>query len=105
MLTREVAGERSIASSHHHAIPHPLPKLCLRGPELSAVLANYQGCFFLLFLFVLGLLTAHNRTHLCHCVDLILTASRQDRSGAEEATHSTPRGSLMCKAASGFQKQ
>ena len=63
VLSREGAGQRLIARSDYHAIPHPLPKLSLRGPELPAVLANYQCRLFLLFLFVLGLLTAHVRAH------------------------------------------
>lgn len=105
VFSGEGSGERLIARPDHHAIPHPLPKLRLRGPELSAVLANYQRRFFLLFLFVLGLLTAHVRAHTPLPLRGLNSFSKPSReNGVEEATHSTPRGSLICKAASGFQK-
>ena len=63
VLSGEGAGERLIARADYDAIPHPLPKLRLRGPELSLVLADYQGRLFLFFLFVFGLLTAHIGVH------------------------------------------
>jgi len=34
------------------AFPHPLPELCLRGPELLPVFADHQRRFLLLFLFL-----------------------------------------------------
>ena len=92
-----------VAGFYHDAIPDPLPELGLRRPELSPVTTDHQrGLALLLFLLVLVFPGVHilpNTRVTLHGI----SCRRRKQVDVQEATHSTPKGSLMCKAASGFQ--
>lgn len=53
MLSVKSSGQWLVSCFYHDAIPHPLPELGLRGPELSPVAADNEGRLaLLLFLLV-----------------------------------------------------
>lgn len=105
MLPMKSPGQRLVSCFDHDAIPYPLPELGLRGPELSPITAHHEsGLALLLFLLVFFFLDAHILLNTRVALHGISYRHRARRRGVKEATHSTPKGSLMCKAASGFQE-
>ena len=105
VLAVEGASQRLVSSLNNDAISDPLPKLSLGCPKLSPVTTDDQRGFALLLLFLVFYFFD------CHIVSNTLVPlrgnsnRRRTRFDRNEATHSTPKGSLMCKAASGFQRE
>jgi hypothetical protein len=105
MLSVESTRQGLVSRFHDNTVSYPLPELGLRGPEFSPVTADHERglsllLFFLVFLFLDGHILPNTRVAL-HGISY---RHRAKTPGVKEATHSTPKGSLMCKAASGFQE-
>ena len=104
MFAQERARQWLTLSLHDDAVSDPLPELRLRSPEFTTVTTDYErGFALLLFLLVFVFFDCH--LVLNTLVPLRGNSNRNRTTlGSNEATHSTPKGSLICKAASGFQK-
>jgi len=50
VLSPEQSRQRLLTSFHHHAFPHPLPKLGLRRPKLFPVATDHERRFLFTFL-------------------------------------------------------
>lgn len=60
VFSMESSGEWLVSRLFHHAFPHPLPKLCLCGPELLPVTTDHERRLsLLLFLLVFVFLDRH----------------------------------------------
>lgn len=63
VFAHESAGQRAVIGLCNNAVSHPLPKLCLRGPELFAVSTNDARGFLLLLLRLLLFLFLYQSLH------------------------------------------
>ena len=64
MLSSKYPRQRLVISLDHDAFSYPLPELCLRGPKLFTIAADYQGRLLLFNLLLLVFLCLHSST-LC----------------------------------------
>lgn len=64
MLSSKQPGQRLLAGLRHHAFPHPLPELRLRGPKLFSIPAHDERRLLLLFLLFVGLRHLNTRLPL-----------------------------------------
>ncbi len=84
----EESSQRLLTRLGYHAVSHPLPKLCLCGPKLFPIPANYQRRLLLaLLLFGVSLSSQLIRAHLEYTS--VLACPSIFVEDPEAATHST----------------